>query len=121
MSDCFKKNDLVIPGTRQDERLPKPLDPHYILPDERKMADLMVFITKYAELLKYYSATEPDQSVYKIDGDWKPFILSDEAFNYAGIAVTRFVLPNITFYRYIGLYETESSAQWILLVKGSAA
>ena len=55
MSDCFKKNELLIGGTRQDERLSKALQPDYVLPDERSIADLMVFITKYAELINYYT------------------------------------------------------------------
>jgi hypothetical protein len=110
MSDsCFKKNDLLIPGTRQDQRLYKALDPSYVLPDERTVANLLVFITKYAELINFYALKGPEQKDYTIDGNWQPLILSDEAFNYAGISVTPYSLPNITFYRYINLYETGST------------
>lgn len=110
MSDnCFKKNELVIPGTRQDERLQKALDPSYVLADERSVADLLVFISKYATLINYYTLTGIDQKQYIIDGNWQPLIMSDEAFNYAGISVTPYALPNITFYKYINLYETGST------------
>ena len=108
MSDCFKKNDLLIPGTRQDERLTKTLDPRYVLPDERKIADLLVFISKYAKLIRYY-ATFEGQTYYKPDGDWQPLILSDEAFNYADISVVDFTFPNITFYKYLDRYENEDT------------
>ena len=48
MSDCFKINELLIPGTRQNERLQKALNPAYVLPDERSVANLLVFISNYA-------------------------------------------------------------------------
>ena len=108
MSNCFKINDLLIPGTRQDERLSKALDPRYVVPDERGMAELLVFISKFAKLIRYYASFE-GQTDYKPDGDWQPLIQSDEAFNYAGIAVTDFTLPNVTFYNYLNRYETEST------------
>ena len=110
MSDCFKKNELLIGGTRQDERLSKALQPDYVLPDERSIADLMVFITKYAELINYYTIKGENQKDYEIDGNWKSLILSDEAFNYAGIAITPYTLPNVTFYKYVNLYETGSTS-----------
>lgn len=109
MSDCFKKNDLLMPGTRQDERLQNALDPSYVLADERSVADILAFISKYATLINYYALKTTDQSNYIIDGDWKPLIISDEAFNYAGISVTPYSLPNITFYKYVNLYETGST------------
>ncbi|GEO11929.1 hypothetical protein [Segetibacter aerophilus] len=110
MSDgCFKKNDLLIPGTRQDQRLYQALDPSYVLPDERTVANLLVFITKYAELINFYALKGPDQKDYAIEGNWQALILSDEAFNYAGISVTPYSLPNITFYRYVNLYEAGST------------
>ncbi len=110
MSDsCFKKNDLLIPGTRQDERLCKALNPTYVLPDERTVANLLVFISKYAELINFYALQGAEQKDYAIDGNWKPLIMSDDAFNYAGISVTPYSLPNITFYKYINLYETGST------------
>lgn len=110
MSDnCFKKNDLLIAGTRMNERLYKALNPAYILPDERSIAELMVFISNYAELINYYTLKGTDQKEYALDGNWKPLIQSDEAFNYAGISVTPYTLPNITFYKYIDLYETGST------------
>jgi hypothetical protein len=108
MSDCFKKNDLIIPGTRQDARLSKALEPRYVLPDERKVADLLVFISKYAKLIRYYRAFD-GQTSYKSDGDWQPLIVSDEAFNYAGISIVDFTLPNITFYKYLDRYENEDT------------
>jgi hypothetical protein len=112
MSDnCFKKNDLLIAGTRMNERLYKPLDPSYVVPDERSIAGLMVFISNYAGLINYYAFKGPDQKEYKLDGDWKSLIQSDEAFNYAGISVTPYSLPNITFYKYVNLYETGSTKE----------
>ena len=110
MSDsCFKKNELLIPGTRQDERLQQALDPSYVLPDERSVADLLVFISSYASLINYYAVKGADQAAYAVDGDWKPLIMTDEAFNYAEISVTPYSLPNVTFYKYVNLYETGST------------
>lgn len=110
MSDnCFKKNELFIPGTRHDERMLAALSPSYVSPDERSVADLLVFIANYASLIHYYTLQSPDQEDYIINGDWKPLIMSDEAFNYAGISVTKNALPNITFYKYANLYETGST------------
>jgi len=110
MSDnCFKKNDLLVAGTRRTERLYKALDPAYIVPDERSIAGLMVFISNYAGLINYYALKGPGQKEYAVDGDWKSLIQSDEAFNYAGISVTPYSLPNITFYKYVNLYETGST------------
>lgn len=110
MSDCFKKNELVIPGTRQSERLPVALDPLFVLPEEREIDDWMVFITRYAALLKFYVAQE-GQSAYKVDGNWESLIRSDEAFTYSGISVIRSGLPNITFYEYVDQYEAGSTQQ----------
>ena len=109
MSDCFKKNDLLIPGTRQDERLQKALDPAFVKPDERSIADLLVFISNYATLINYYAVQGPGQNDYIIDGNWKPLIMSDEAFNYAAISVTPYALPNAVFYKYVDLYEKGST------------
>lgn len=108
MSDCFKKNELLIPGTRQSERLPNALDPLFVLPEERKIDDWMVFIARYAKILNYY-AVKDGQVDYKIDGDWEPLIKSDEAFTYAGISVIRSGLPNITFFQFVDQYESGST------------
>ncbi len=110
MSDCFKKNELMIPGTRQDQRSLEALKPSYVLADERSIADLLVFISNYATCINYYALKGTDQKDYAIDGDWKPIIMSDEAFNYAGISVTPYTFPNISFYKYVNLYETGSNA-----------
>ena len=109
MSDCFKINELLIPGTRQNERLQKALNPAYVLPDERSAADLLVFISKYASLINYYTVKGTDQKNYAIDGNWKPIIMADESFNYASISVTPYTLPNVSFYKYVALYETGST------------
>jgi hypothetical protein len=108
---CFKKNDLPIPGTRQDERLAAALQPGYVQPDERSLADLLVFISKYATLLNYYAVINEKQTDYVIEGNWQPLILSDEAFNYAGIAITPHALPNIAFFDCISRYEKGSTEQ----------
>ena len=109
MSNCFKINELLIPGTRQNERLQKALNPAFVKPDERSIADLLVFISKYASLINYYAVIGTDQKDYVIDGNWKPIIMADESFNYAGISVTPYTLPNATFYKYVALYETGST------------
>jgi hypothetical protein len=110
MSDnCFKKNDLQITGTRVNERLSKALSPAYVLPDERSFADLLVFISNYARLINYYALKGSEQQQYILDGNWEPLIKSDESFNYAGISVTPSSLPNITFYKHVNLYETQST------------
>lgn len=108
MSDCFKKNELLIPGTRQTERLPAALDPQFVLPEEREIDDWMVFIARYAQVLKFYAAKE-GQVEYKVDGNWEPLIKSDEAFTYAGISVIRSGLPNITFFHFVDRYESGST------------
>jgi len=69
----------------------------------------MVFISNYACVINYYALKGPGQKEYAVDGDWKSLIQSDEAFNYAGISVTPYSLPNITFYKYVNLYETGST------------
>lgn len=109
MSDCFKINELLIPGTRQNERLQKALNPAYVLPDERSVANLLVFISNYASLINYYAVKGADQKDYVIDGNWKPIIMADESFNYAGISVTPYTLPNVSFYKFVALYETGST------------
>ncbi|MBV9962694.1 MAG: hypothetical protein JO072_10640 [Parafilimonas sp.] len=110
MSDsCFKQNELLMPGTRQDNRLQNALDPTYVSADERSVADILVFIANYATLINYYALKSSDQDKYILDGDWKPLIMSDEAFNYAGIAVTPYTFPGVTFYKYVNAYETGST------------
>jgi hypothetical protein len=110
MSDnCFKKNELFIPGTRYDERMQGALNPSYVSVDERSVADIMVFIATYASLIRYYTLQGESQENYIAEGDWKSLIMSDEAFNYAGISVARSSLPNISFYKYNDLYETGST------------
>jgi hypothetical protein len=112
MSDsCFKKNDLPIPGTRQDERLAAALQPGYVQPDERSAAALLVFISQYAKLLRYYAVKNDTQTDYIADGDWQPLILKDEAFNYAGISITPYALPNITFFELLNSYEKGSTME----------
>jgi hypothetical protein len=106
MSDCFKLNELTIPGTRQPERRQKALAADYVMPDERKVADLLLFIDRYAALIKYYELKGPDQQAYAVEGDWQPLIRSDEVFPAAGISTTKTSLPNLAFYRYVTKYET---------------
>src|SRR5688500_17712792 len=107
MSGCFKKNDLILSGTPQDNRETQALDTKYVLPDERTLAALMVFISKYAKSSNYYAASEkkPD---YSVEGNWSPLILSDESFSYAAVSTSDFPKANATFYNYVNKYETVS-------------
>ena len=107
--NCFKKNELFIPGIQHDKRMQEALRPSYVTPDERSVADLLQFITNYSSLINYYTIQNKGQEEYIVEGDWKNLILSDEAFNYANISITKSTLPNITFYKYITLYETGST------------
>src|SRR5690606_30814003 len=94
--DCFRINALPIAGTRQDGRMYEGLNPAYVVPDERSIADIMVFIHGFAKLINFYTIPENGQKEYLIDGTWQPLILSDEAFNYAEISVIQKALPNVT-------------------------
>ncbi len=112
MSDsCFKINDLSIPGTRQEERPQKGLAADFVRPDERTMAALLVFVSQYAGLIRFYRYYGPQQVEYVPEGDWKALWMSSEGFQYAGVAITPASLPNITFYRWLNLYEKGSTRQ----------
>ena len=51
-------------GTGQDKRMPKALDPDYVSVDERSAEDLLRFVRRYAEKLRYFN------EINVPDGDW---------------------------------------------------
>ncbi|HSK13705.1 MAG TPA: hypothetical protein VK907_10850, partial [Phnomibacter sp.] len=108
---CFKINELTVPGSRQDERLTTGLDPGHVRADERGIEALMVFINRYAGLLNFFEWQGDGQQEYIVNGNWQPLIQSNEAFHYAGLAITPAHLPNVTFYKWSDRYEKGSDRQ----------
>lgn len=83
-SDCNRNTDplrLVREGTRQDQRLLRPLDPAYFTVDERSMARHIVFARDYAQLLRYFDGNNAPA------GTWLPFFASDVSAKIAILAV----------------------------------
>src|SRR3954471_9787772 len=76
----------LIDGMTQDERRIKALDPSYIRIDERKITDLLKFMTDMAGQINYYN--EKNQ----IDGDWEDFFKSD--INILILLITEFDLTD---------------------------
>ena len=74
----------LIDGMTQDERRIKALDPEYVKIDERKVEDLLKFMTDFASQINFYD--EKNQ----IDGDWQDFFKSD--INILILLVTKFDL-----------------------------
>ena len=70
-TECFFRNPLRRDGTSQRQRAPKALDPAYARIDERTLGDLVRYAGEYAELLRYYTASNSP------GGDWVDFVETD--------------------------------------------
>ena len=76
----------LIDGMTQDERRIKALDPDYVKIDDRKVEDLMKFMTDMASQINFYN--EKNQ----VDGDWQDFFKSD--INILILLITKFDLTS---------------------------
>lgn len=70
-SPCARRNPLVRSGLTQDGRRRAELGDRYFLPDERDLADLILFGQRFAKHVQYYDATNTKA------GDWTVFFESD--------------------------------------------
>ena len=70
-SDCTFLNPLRRDGTSQRQRAVAALEPSFARVDERGLDDLLVYARRYAEILRYYSASNT------VGGDWAPFVEND--------------------------------------------
>jgi hypothetical protein len=82
--DCDILNPLQRDGTSQLQRLMKSLDPGYVLVDERKLQDLLLFAKKYAALIRYYDLDNTATN----NADWVSFIENDITTVISGISRT---------------------------------
>ncbi len=78
--ECFFFNPLRRDGASRRRRLCEALRPSFVAVDERRFEDLLLYVRKYAKLLRYYT---PDNS---IGGDWVEFFESDASSLVAVIA-----------------------------------
>lgn len=68
--DRFQRygNLLRFDGTNQSQRILPALEPDYILPDERSLADLLEYAHRLAAEIRFYNLTGQPT------GDWRPFL-----------------------------------------------
>ncbi len=76
----------LIDGMTQDERRIKALDPDYIKIDDRKIEDLLKFMTDLSGQINFYN----DKN--QVDGDWQDFFKSD--INVLVMLITKFDLTS---------------------------
>lgn len=69
-------------GITQSERMIQELEPHYVVPDERTLLELVQFTLSYAKSVSYFDFHN------KPLGNWKPFLLNDPIFITGMIAST---------------------------------
>ena len=69
---CGIKNPLIRKGASQDERLPKSLLPENFELDNRNKEDILFYLYKYAEQIKYFDLNN------RHDGNWQPFFDFDQ-------------------------------------------
>ncbi len=77
---CNRRNPLIRSGLTQDARRRAELRPDYFLPDERDLADLVLFGQRFAKHIRYYSPENIDA------GDWSRFFESDVTAGLAALA-----------------------------------
>lgn len=77
---CARRNPLVRSGLTQDGRRRAELGTRYFLPDERDLADLVLFGQRFARHVQYYDAANEKQ------GDWTAFFESDVTASLAALA-----------------------------------
>jgi hypothetical protein len=81
MSDlCAIRNPLVRSGLTQDGRRKAELATDHFLPDERDLADLVLFGQRFARHMAYYNADN------KKAGDWSAFFEADVTASLAAMA-----------------------------------
>lgn len=76
---CAQRNPLVRSGMTQESRRRVELSPGYFLPDERDLADLVLFGQRFAKHIQYY-----DEHNTKA-GDWTEFFESDVTASLAAL------------------------------------
>lgn len=76
----------LIDGMTQDERRIIALDPGYIKIDDRKISDLLKFISDFSGQVNFYNESN------QIDGDWQDFLKSD--INILVLLITEFDLTS---------------------------
>lgn len=82
MSDCQKnKNPLVRGGTNRNERILPALEKGFVLPDERRFADWIVYTRNLAAKIKYINAKNDPE------GNWQTFFDADISSKLALVAV----------------------------------
>lgn len=75
---CARRSTLTRAGLTQAGRRLRELKRDYFRPDERDLADLVMFGQRFARHLKYYQLPPPDAVVAGTsDGDWSQFFESD--------------------------------------------
>lgn len=77
---CAKGNSLVRSGLTQDGRIRAELATDHFLPDERDLADLILFGQRYAKHVQYYDAGNARA------GDWSAFFESALTASLAALA-----------------------------------
>lgn len=77
---CAKRNPLVRSGTTQDGRIRAELATDHFLPDERDIADLILFGQRFAKHIQYYDAGNAKA------GDWTAFFESNVTASLAALA-----------------------------------
>lgn len=77
---CAKRNPLVRSGLTQDGRVRAELATDHFLPDERDLADLILFGQRFARHIQYYDAGNARA------GDWSAFFESDVTASLAALA-----------------------------------
>jgi hypothetical protein len=77
---CAKRNPLVRSGLTQDGRRRAELSAGHFLPDERDLADLVMFGQRFARHVQYYDAGNARA------GDWRAFFESDRTAALAALA-----------------------------------
>lgn len=90
MPNCAtNKNPLQRSGTSQQQRQLPGMLPDYVLIDEKRYSDWIVFATEFSKYLKYY-----DTATGAVTGNWQPFFSSDISALLGTVAV-----QNIETYR----------------------
>ena len=77
---CAQRNPLARSGMTQAGRRRAELAPDYFLPDERDLADFVLFGQRFARHIRYYGADN------KAAGDWRDFFESDVTASLAALA-----------------------------------
>lgn len=70
-------------GINQSGRMLPELDPHFVVPDERSLLELVQFTLEYSESVAYYNLEK------KPVGNWRPFLLHEPIFIVGLIAATK--------------------------------